>query len=110
MTISARTTSFQVGVAPVDVYTNATVTETMLNLLNIANITGAAATVTVSFVDTSVPATRRLLQISLPANSAIALGNQGTVPNLILEPGDIIRVVSSVAASLDVVCSVMEGI
>jgi len=110
MTISARTTSFQVGVAPVTIVTNTLTTRTMVNLLNISNITGAAVTATVSFFDNSAAATRRLMQISIPANATMALGSQATVPNLFLEQNDSISVVSSAAASLDVVCSVIDGV
>jgi hypothetical protein len=75
--------------------------------VNVANVISQNISVSVLIVDTSTAQTRYLVKDTLivPGSSTILVGGD---QKLVLETGDLLRVVSSAAASADVVVSVLE--
>jgi hypothetical protein len=75
--------------------------------VNVANVIAQNISVSVTIVDTSTSQTRFLVKDALiiPGSSVVLVGGD---QKLVLETGDLLRVVSSQAVSADVVVSVLE--
>jgi hypothetical protein len=75
--------------------------------VNVANVIAQNISVSVLIVDTSTSQTRYLVKDALiiPGSSVVLVGGD---QKLVLETGDLLRVVSSQAVSADVVVSVLE--
>jgi len=92
-----------VGTSPVTIVTASTST-TVIGL-TIANI--VTSTITTSITVTSGAATYYLVKDAVvPVGGALV--PIGGDQKLVLETGDLLRVVTSVASSADVICSVLE--
>ena len=78
----------------------------LLNVLTL-NVIAQNISVSVLIVDTSTSQTRYLVKDALiiPGSSVVLVGGD---QKLVLETGDLLRVVSSQAVSADVVVSVLE--
>lgn len=96
-----------IGTTTTTVYTTPAQSVSTVIGVNVANVISQNISVSVLIVDTSASQTRYLVKDALiiPGSSAVLIGGD---QKLVLEMGDLLRVVSSVAASADVVVSVLE--
>ena len=96
-----------IDTSPVAVYTTPSATTSTVIGVNVANVIASNISVSVIIVDTSASQTRYLVKDALiiPGSSAVLVGGD---QKLVLETGDLLRVVSSAATSADVVVSVLE--
>lgn len=94
-------TSSSVGTSPVTTYTVGALTTAVVIGLNIANVTAAQIA-----VDVQVAGVYLVKGVPIPANSAISVLDG----KIIMEAADTCVVTSSVAASCDVILSVLEQV
>lgn len=96
-----------IGTTTTTVYETPSSTSTTVIGVNVANVIASNISVSVIIVDTSASQTRYLVKDALivPGSSAVLVGGD---QKLVLETGDLLRVVSSAATSADVVVSVLE--
>jgi hypothetical protein len=96
-----------IGTATTTVYTSPSQTVATVIGVNVANVIAQNISVSVLIVDTSTSQTRYLVKDALiiPGSSVVLVGGD---QKLVLETGDLLRVVSSQAVSADVVVSVLE--
>lgn len=96
-----------IGTSTTTVYTSPSQTVATVIGVNVANVIAQNISVSVLIVDTSTSQTRFLVKDALiiPGSSVVLVGGD---QKLVLEAGDLLRVVSSQAVSADVVVSVLE--
>ena len=96
-----------IGTTTTTVYTAPSQTVATVIGVNVANVISQNISVSVLIVDTSTAQTRYLVKDALivPGSSTVLVGGD---QKLVLETGDLLRVVSSAATSADVVVSVLE--
>ena len=94
-----------VGTSPATVYTCPAATQTTIIGLSVANTTNAPITsdayITSGGVDNYL-----IRNATVPVGSSLVI--VGGDQKVVLEAGDILRVVTSAASSADVVCSILE--
>ena len=100
-------TAVNVGTSLTTVYTCPSATTVTIIGLYLANQSGGAIEGTVEFYDASTTNHVTVLKSSpIPSSSTVvAVGGEGKI---VLEAGDIIKVQSNVASSMDVVLSYLE--
>lgn len=96
-----------IGTSTTTVYTAPIQSVATVIGVNVANVISQNISVSVTILDTSTSQTRFLVKdaLILPGSSVVLVGGD---QKLVLETGDLLRVVSSQAASADVVVSVLE--
>lgn len=96
-----------IGTSTTTVYESPSQTVATVIGVNVANVIAQNISVSVLIVDTSTSQTRFLVKDALiiPGSSVVLVGGD---QKLVLEAGDLLRVVSSQAVSADVVVSVLE--
>jgi hypothetical protein len=97
--------SKNVGTSAATVYTTPSSTQTTVIGLSIANTTTGAVTADV-YVTSGGVDYYMIKGATIPAGGALV--PVGGDQKLVLEAADILKVVSSVATSLDVICSILE--
>jgi len=94
------------GTSAVDVYTCPASTKAIVLLAQVSNTTSSIATATVQWTDASNSdaVTRLINNVSIPVGASIGCLDG----KLVLEPGDKIQALASVADALELTMSVLE--
>ena len=103
-----RKTSRNIGTSLVTIgsYTVGSNTETTIIGLTCANVTTSAVTADVVHVDSSANNTHLVKTATVPAGGSLVV--VGGDQKVVLQVGDLIKVKSSAASSIDVVMSILE--
>ena len=96
-----------VGTALTTIYTVPASTTSTLIGLSLANIIGSNITIDVTLTDTSAAVTSHLVK-SAPVPVGSSLVVVGGDQKIVMETGDILKVVSSAVVSCDVILSLLE--
>lgn len=99
-------TSGSIGTSPHTVYTCPTGTQTTVIGLNLANILTTGITATVAFENADSDDISIIKNAPIPSGSALA--PIGGTQKLVMEAGDLLKVSSSDASSVDCAISVLE--
>jgi len=99
--------SASIGAAPVTIYTVPGATTTIVQSLTLANVTGAAITVDIVWRDSSAAADYYICKTCpIPAGGAVVPIGDNNKKNL--ETGDLIKITSSAATSIDASLDYLE--